>query len=719
MTRHYLPPLHVHILCRAKDGPARTACTEVERLFEGGEPLSAVESLDIPTFAIPQHEGGLGPIPWDAANDHAVIVFIDDAMFEERDFWETALDALAAAADANARRAHVLTVTDDPGALAALCPALAARQVIRVPKDAPAGEDLGKHWGSTVLLHTLRALADRLALPEEGLGRLFLSHAKADGAWLADALRDFVDRRSSGLAFFDKVSLRAGEDFEEGLHAGFDGAVVVALLTDHYSNRYWCNWEVVTGKDRRCPFLAVDLLTQGEVRSLRYAGNARTMRWLLPIPQPEERERWAPREDQRDPESEAKRFAMQRIVQNALAELLRWRHDRARVAAARATGAVPAGAVVLGGPPELATLPEFQRDRTWQVVHPDPPLAVPERKLIERMRPDVNVTSLTEALAGWVKTETGKPLRIAVSISDPPDVDLADRGLTKSHLKRLWSRIALQFLLIGAELGYGGDLRQQGYTELLGDLLMSLASVQRGPREGAVESYLGWPTWVSIDAATWKKYLRSVRWHRMLPPGGLDVPEGADLAPRWTIPEVQLGWTVSMLAMRRRMAREHDARVMVGGQHRAVSPVPGLVDELTTFLDLGKPVYLLGGFGGMTSVLARTILGESPRELTLAYQDDEGKRTAIREHIDRAAATRTFTEAGDKGKPAPAEPIPIPLAPTDFPALVARLQKGGTDALNNGLTRDENEQLFATRDPVEAISLVLRGLTVAGAAKKA
>lgn len=712
MNRRYVPPLHVHILCRAASPqPAQDAAKALDRYLQGDPLVYAVSPVDIPTFRIPVGPGGPGQIRWADAERHAIVVFVDDEMFRDREVWGPWMDRLVADADENG--ALVLTVTHEPEFLSSLSPNLARKQVIRVPSMATVAPDVpvGVVWEVEVMRRVFRALATQLAESGQGLGRLFLSHAKRDGLWLAAALRDELARFAGDLAFFDGVSLREGEEFDEGLIAGFDGAVVVGLVTDTWSGRYWCTWEVVKGKERRCPFLSVDLLSDGEVRSVRYAGNARTLRWPLAIPTPEERNSWAPAPHDSTPEANQKRLAIDRIVIAALVELVRARHDRARIEAVRAAGVLPDDTMALGAPPELATLPGFEADRSWLVVHPDPALPLAERELIARQRPDVKVASLTEALAGRFCGADPSPLRVAVSISDPPSDDLDSRGLTKDHLVRLWSRVALQLLLAGARLGYGGDLRRQGYTERLGDLLMSLASVERGPRPGYVHGYLGWPVWDGVPADEWKRYPHFVTWHKLRRPDGLDIPPGMSLSPAWSEPEVQLGWTVSMLAMRERMARYHDARILVGGQHTAVSPVPGLADELTTFLDLGRPVYLLGGFGGMTSVLGRALVGEDPEELELAYQDVGGTRTSVREAIDRAAGTRTFVDPGeeriggvvDAGRP-------VKLERTNFPALLERLHRTGLGGLQNGLDDAENRRLLSTRDPVEAIALVLRGL---------
>ncbi len=393
-----------------------------------------------------------------------------------------------------------------------------------------------------------------------------------------------------------------------------------------------------------------------------------------------------------------KRDILGGIVQAALLELLRWRHDRARISAAKATGMVTDADEVLFGPPELATLPTSSLGHCYRVVHADPALPGPERELLTDVRPDVTVVSLTEALAGRPVRGNLPRWRLALSISDPPD--LADRGLCPEHIDRLWSRLALQLLLADFDLAYGGDLRSNGYTERLRDLVMSLAGLQAGPPDDAVHCYLGWPIWTKLTGEDVRCWPLSVQLHQLPEPTGLPSSDPAPV-PNWTTPAAQLAWTVAMRAMRERMARDCHARVMVGGQLRAVSPVPGLVDELTTFLDLGKPVYLLGGFGGMTAVLVEALRGRSPPELTLDYQDDSGRRTEIRKAIDAAVAGSQFF----------AEDTPIACTPTDFPGLVRRLAATGPAGLNNGLDDQENARCFTTRDPVQAISLVLRGLT--------
>jgi hypothetical protein len=58
---------------------------------------------------------------------------------------------------------------------------------------------------------------------------------------------------------------------------------------------------------------------------------------------------------------------------------------------------------------------------------------------------------------------------VAVSVSDSPDLDVL--GLSSLHLQDAATEIARHLLVAGAELVYGGDLRNDGFTLLLFELV--------------------------------------------------------------------------------------------------------------------------------------------------------------------------------------------------------------------------------------------------------
>jgi len=70
----------------------------------------------------------------------------------------------------------------------------------------------------------------------------------------------------------------------------------------------------------------------------------------------------------------------------------------------------------------------------------------------------------------------------AISISDPPDRELAQRGLSADHLRHAFVELARQILAAGGSLAYGGDLRSGGYTETLLALLRTYSRPDRPAR---------------------------------------------------------------------------------------------------------------------------------------------------------------------------------------------------------------------------------------------
>ena len=119
------------------------------------------------------------------------------------------------------------------------------------------------------------------------------------------------------------------------------------------------------------------------------------------------------------------------------------------------------------------------------------------------------------------------------------------------------------------------------------------------------------------------------------------------------------------------------ARVLIGGKrHGFEGEIPGLMEEALFALGAKHPLYLAGGFGGVT--------------------------------LDIAASLGV-----DDGTWLPARPD----TPADDPRLVAgrvKLRALAQDrawtGLNNGLTDDENRRLAASHRPGEIASLVGLGL---------
>lgn len=657
---NYSAPLHVFVV-HHPDFPAGSNTGEILVRWLSGDPdAHAVPPADVPTFVWTAAPSALpAAIPFGAAERTVVVLLVDDAWMASRE-WR---DWATATAGSKGGRDAVVVAAMSASALGLGAP-LDRRNAMRIYDAPPDRQDVELRLRVTHLL--ARALLGART------ASIFLSHAKNGGRGYAEALRAFLNGRPLGTHFFDEVSIEAGEDFEEALKDGLRASVVVVLLTDRFASRYWCAWEVITAKAHQRPILLVDALEEGEPASLAYAGNTRTIRW--------------------EPERADDIKMHESVVAGALLELLRHQHNSARVG--RVLDGHPHGghAVVVWTAPELAMLPAPAAGSNTLVLHPDPPLAAFEVALIQRHRPDISIVSITQALAG--SDGSGGPLggkRIAISISDAPD--RAARGLSKIHQEQLWARLASILLAASAELAYGGDLRTGGYTERLWDLVRSAVKAGgRLPRD-VVHSYLGWPIPLLLTTADRANVPDVIRLHEFSVPSGLLVDPDVFIPSNDLVPEHHFAWTASMASMRSMMAAECHARVMVGGQFRSVSPIPGLIDEFLSFAG-DKPVYLAGAYGGMTRVIIRALLGERPVELTRAFQEDAGSRAALMAYYDSQLASGAWPQ----------------LLELDYDAIVDRLRAIGPDGLGNGLTSDENLRLFWSRDLLEISALVLTGL---------
>lgn len=87
---------------------------------------------------------------------------------------------------------------------------------------------------------------------------------------------------------------------------------------------------------------------------------------------------------------------------------------------------------------------------------------------------------------------------IAISVSESPD--LAALGLGDRHLRDAMAQFALQLLAARARLAYGGDLRLDGFTELLRELVARYwRTPANDPHLRCVTDYLAWPVHASME----------------------------------------------------------------------------------------------------------------------------------------------------------------------------------------------------------------------------
>jgi hypothetical protein len=134
----------------------------------------------------------------------------------------------------------------------------------------------GDAWGTdgfddTVCRDLAQGIAQMVAPAHQRL-KVFISHTKrqttdekGNVVRLIDLVRKVISRTRL-TDFFDAADLQPGEDWAPALIKEAATSALLAVRTDLYSSRPWCQREVLTAKQHGMPVVVLDGLSQGEER---------------------------------------------------------------------------------------------------------------------------------------------------------------------------------------------------------------------------------------------------------------------------------------------------------------------------------------------------------------------------------------------------------------------------------------------------------------------
>lgn len=256
--------------------------------------------------------------------------------------------------------------------------------------------------------------------------------------------------------------------------------------------------------------------------------------------------------------------------------------------------------------------------------------------------------------------------QIAIGISISESDDLAVLGLAEEHLRDAMTEISRHMLAMGARLVYGGDLRKNGYTKLLFELVARhRRDADIGDVRPAIANYLPWP----VHSVKSREYLSDLRDDlegigevhfldkegRTIANDSRGLPSANDFSDE--------DWASSLTAMRRVQSESINARIVLGGRvTKFKGLMPGIAEETDFALRARHPLYLMGGFGGCARDIA----------------------------TDMGLIAATGISA-------------------DWPGRT-RFSSWGANDLSNGLEIDENRTLARTVHIDQAVALILRGM---------
>jgi hypothetical protein len=504
--------------------------------------------------------------------------------------------------------------------------------------------------------------------------KLFLSHAKdgKQGITLAKSLKEFIDN-SLMRNFFDATDIAPGYRFDEEIIGHIRESTLIAIHTDAYSSRYWCQREILSAKEYNRPIIAVDSLEEFEDRRFPFASNIPGIHINLGDEPPTSKD-------------------LLRILSSALLETIRYFYSKILLEQYKQAGWIDSEAAILSRPPEVSDIGKFLINNGTSIVcthtklvYPEPPLYLEELSFLSKLGIQLSTPISLDLCPLHSK-------QIGISISDLSFEELVRKGQTNAHLVQLSQDLARHLLSRGATLHYGGDLREDGFTEFLFNEALALQA-RTLSKDIHLNNYIAWPIFKndSNDIKVWKAKYRSVaKMIQVSPPDDVKdlIPnEDSFLAP--TNAQNLFVWSRSLNEMRKYMIDKCNVRICAGGRQTGYKgKMPGVLEEILIAIETKRPLYLLGGFGGVTESVCELIQGKDvPKELTETWQIENN--SGYKELLE-------FSSQRDQS------------LSVNYESIVETLKNAD---LNNGLEHEENKRLFNTMFIDEALYLVFKGLT--------
>ena len=633
-------PLSIYVLYHVDNKEGREIYERLYKLLcrDANDPF--FDGLDIPVyFSTGSDTQVVNPIDYSRAKNTIVLLLLDQKMYVSK-IW----------------RDIVNTIPDTSNIV--LCPVAQCQYAFDFSKRTEFQQfislktySLIDNWlefKTRVFDYLIRSLSKD---PKKKL-KIFISHSKRDkdnlGRVNAENLRDYLRKETKEDSFYDVNDIVDGFRFDLQIEEAIKNSLLIVLFTNTYSSREWCRRELLTAKKHKIPAIAVFMVNGDIDRVFPYIGN---------IPSTIYNGEWRP------------------VLNLLFRTALDMYHEQRLL-----DGIKDTETTVLPFPPEAFSF-SIVNDTKEKVLYPEPPLGQEEIELLKTIRPKTYFYTPMQYLAKDIDL---KEKKVAISVSESENLEYL--GLSQTMLRDLTVELSRHILIAKGRMVYGGDLRKDGYTELFKELSYQYGQFEKTDSSHVYfDNYLSWPITTKVtenDDADYKhnrinlipveyagECVGKVKLDKFLPPVGDS--------------NLYL-WGQSLTKMRQTMESAVSARIIVGGRTGGFKGrMAGLLEEFKLAKENNHPIFLVGGFGGISGMLCAAIRKEIPSN---AFLEEACK-------YDYYESLYKYYES--KGQP------------VDYSWIDNLTIKD----LNNGLSDYQNERLFVSTNIMEIVSIILIGLS--------
>lgn len=615
--------------------------------------------------------------------------------------------------------------------------------------------------------------------------KLFLSHTKKDNSGYAYAKS--IIRHAATLnigRFFDIYDIPPGANFEEEIEKNIEKSTFLAIVSDNYSTRYWCQCELISAKKKKRPIVIVNCVEKYEDRSFSAITNLPSVR--VPSAKPK---KYTKKEKLFQLDIVAQKLNVKtthsllssnikykvkskdsmKILVAAMIETIRCEYSMKILDFYQKNIKFLKNAEILSRPPESWQIQEAISSGK-NIYYPEPPIyhrelmwLLPKGDKIDR---NTSIEISTPLWRGkyifqeneWKEENTirnnqknkKENNKIGLSIANylyfsreehsyiddnkyMSKIEILSCENHNQHVDDLkrFSQSLVRYLLAGGyKIVYGEDLRDNGYTEFIlnearitKDRLhkdkskskdKNKAKHKKSKNDTYVLNYVAWPYYLEEKTKEWCVNEPGLFEVTKVSPASKINPE--EYPGKESIDDL-CKRSVCLTKMRKESIDKSDARIFAGGKIRGYSgKMPGLLEEFIISFDKNKPIYLVGGLGGITKLLCLDIKnrkssnGLSDKEKKILKTLNKGWQTKNNNNLNESPVTYKDLykelEKFKSGKYKYNSDISydkiqkILSDPELLNKLVAR----------SGLTRGQYERLMETPFVDEAVHLIIEGL---------
>ncbi len=499
--------------------------------------------------------------------------------------------------------------------------------------------------------------------------KIFLSHSKSGdtGKLLSEKIKQFIDHTNMNQ-FFDATEISPGYYFDQEIENHIKDSTLLAIETDSYSSRYWCQREILFAKQQNRPVVVVNCLDDFEDRIFPAASNVPCVHITSAVSLLEK--------------------DILRILSTTILETVRYNYSMQSLEEYKNAEWIGKDCELTARPPEIRQVLNFKKTGAIKICYPEPPLYSIEAD----WHVELGVQAFTP-LWNPPERDSLSNERVGISISDVPGQGFASNHIHPDHLILLAQDLSRHLLARSATLLYGGDLRPGGFTEFILDEARILKD-RLGETAPHVENHLAWPLYVSDrEMIAWKAKYRQVMEtvEHVIPDDVADgIDKGTFLPPNTS--QNSYIWSRCLTEMREKSISSSSARICAGGRLTMYKgKMPGVLEEIILALTEKKPIFLLGGFGGVVGDVCKLLTTTSgvPETLTENWQIS---------HNEGYSDLQKLARSHDHG--------------CDFDAIPTYIRSHNVSDLASRCRLDEDEYRRLMESPFvdECVHLILKGL---------